>query len=167
MPRTSTRPNPAPSRWRTHRPPSPLCLLPAPTTTQHRPALPFYTARPKPSIKCSVSGLWSNPRPPKPCVGECVGPPSLRGLSPTPTTTQHRPPLPLHTARPKHAPEQHERTWTNEPVQPRMAGAPRENGEGGGMQRGGDERGNQWVWTVVNERGKAGEREQWTRVGER
>ena len=63
VPRTSTRPNPAPLHWRMHRPPSPLCLLTAPTTTQHRPTLPFYTAHAKPSIKCSVSGLWSNPCP--------------------------------------------------------------------------------------------------------
>ena len=146
VPRTSTRPNPAPSRWRTHRPPSPLCLLPAPTTTQHRPALPFYTARTKPSIKCSVSGLWSNPCPPKPHVG----PPSLPGL----------------TTRPKHAPERHKRTWTNEPVQPRMAGAQacgaEENGEGGEVTSEATSGCGQW-WT--NEGGRVNENESGGREG--
>ena len=51
---------------------------------QHRPTLPFYTACTKPSIKCSVSGLWSNPHPPKPRVG----PPLLPGLT---TCPKHAP----------------------------------------------------------------------------
>ena len=49
----------------------------------------------------------------------------------------------------KHAPEWHKHTWMNELVHRHVG--PRENGEGKGMQQGGDERGNQWVWTVVNE----------------
>ena len=76
------------------------CHPPAPTISCHRPTRPFYTARPKPSYKCSVLGFWPKPQP-RLRVGKCAVPPVPPCHPLAPTISHYSPTLPSHTACPK------------------------------------------------------------------
>ena len=95
-------PNPLPSPCTSNRTgtPQPTPPLHHPTALFHRPLLPFYTARTKPSHDGSVSGFGPNPFP---CLALCerTTPPSPSPDTHHLTTSPHHPPLPFLTAHPK------------------------------------------------------------------
>jgi hypothetical protein len=85
---------------RTHHAPPPPPTHHHHSTPPHCPPLPLYTARLKPSHIGLVSVFW-----PKPVLGlafrERTTPPSPPPPTHHHSTPPHRPPLPLHTVRPK------------------------------------------------------------------